>query len=66
MQTATETLRTLLWLDLIGVALIALAALQHRRLSLARFTFWGLITICLPLVGPFLALLWGRPGPREP
>lgn len=59
-DAAAEILRFCLAFTITAMALLAIAALRQRRLSLAAFTWWGLLAVCLPLVGPFLVLLWGH------
>lgn len=57
-------MRLLLFICLLGMALLAALYLRTRRLSVPAFLGWGLILILLPLIGPFLVILIG-PGERR-
>lgn len=61
-NAVAETLRFGLAFTIVSMALLGVAALRRRRLSLVAFTWWGLLAVCVPLVGPFLAILWGHPA----
>jgi len=61
-DAAAEVMRFCLVLTIMGTALLGVAALRRRRLSLAAFTWWGLLAVFVPLVGPFFAILWGHPA----
>lgn len=61
---APTVLRWALGATLVGVALLALLALRQRRLPFGTFVMWGLVALLAPLVGPFVALLYG-PRPRR-
>jgi len=56
-----EIIRSLLILCLAGMALLALFFLRRRQMSLFAYIGWGLFTLLLPGIGPFLVLL-ARPG----
>ncbi len=62
MVSAAEFLRFSLALTMLGMALLGILALRRRALSWTAFTLWGLLTVFLPLVGPFLTILWARPA----
>ncbi len=64
-MVAPVFLRWALHGTLIGVALVALLALRRRRLPFGAFVVWGLIVLVAPLVGPFVALLFGPRMPRR-
>ncbi len=63
--TTPELLRLSLNLTTLGIPLLALLALRRRGLTFERFLAWGMVTLFLPLIGPFVALLWARPQPKE-
>lgn len=54
-------LRILLAFTLVVMAIMALAFLHHRRLSLPQWLGWGLLALVVPVIGPFLVLVI-RPG----
>ena len=65
MQAAADFLRLCLGLTMVGMSLLGIFALRRRPLSWTAFTLWGLASVFLPLVGPFLAILWARPAERR-
>jgi hypothetical protein len=56
-----ESLRLVLSIGMLGMALLAVFYLRERRLSFGQFIGWGLLAIFIPLLGPFQAILSG-PG----
>jgi hypothetical protein len=56
-----DILRSLLVAYAIAGLVIALAYLQRRRLSIGELLIWGMIVICVPVLGPFTAIA-ARPG----
>lgn len=64
MLASPDLLRNLLLLCLFGMALLAAFRLSRRNLSLLEYLFWGLL-ILLPLIGPFLVLLYAPGKPRR-
>jgi hypothetical protein len=65
MLISPETMRLLLAISLIGMALLAILYLSRRNLSPAEYLAWGLLIVLLPFLGPFLVVLL-RPGvPRK-
>jgi hypothetical protein len=54
-------LRILLLVDIFTLALVAAFFLRSRRLSWGQYLLWGLLAVCLPILGPFLVIL-RRPG----
>lgn len=58
-------IRTLLIVDMVGMALLALCYLRQRRMSTASYLCWGLVALTIPLLGPFL-LIVNRPGIADP
>lgn len=60
-----DVMRSLLFICLLGMALLAAAYLRRRNLSLSAYLGWGLLIVLVPLLGPFLVILL-RPGePRD-
>ncbi len=57
----TGTLRVLLGVDIIIMALLAIAYLSQRRLEWRDFCAWGMLAVFVPLLGPFVVILC-RPG----
>ena len=58
-------LRVCLGLCLVGMALIAALYLRGRKLSWWESLAWGLFMLLVPILGPFITILY-RPGtPRS-
>ena len=51
-----ETMRVLLIISMLGVALIAALYLHRRRLSLTGYLGWGALILLLPFLGPLLVI----------
>jgi len=47
----------------LGMALLAAFYLRRRELTIAEYIGWGLLALLLPLLGPFLVILY-QPGKR--
>jgi hypothetical protein len=58
-------IRTFLLVDIIAMALLALFFLRQRRMSWSSYCCWGLLAICVPVLGPFLVIA-NRPGEWDP
>ena len=63
MQLTPETMRVLLLVGALGMALLAAFYLRRRELTIAEYIGWGLLALLLPLLGPFLVILY-QPGKR--
>lgn len=61
MMLSPNTMRALLFLCLLGMALLAAFYLRQRNLSITEYVGWGLLIVLLPLIGPFLVIL-STPG----
>jgi hypothetical protein len=61
MLLSASTVRFLLLLGLFSMALLAAFYLRRRELTLMEYIAWGLLAVCVPLIGPFLVIL-NRPG----
>jgi len=59
-----ETMRFLLMGSLIGMAYLGVFFLRGRRMAWWSYTLWGLLTVLLPAIGPFLVILL-KPGNRS-
>jgi hypothetical protein len=59
-------MRLILLLNLIGMEVLAVLYLRQRRISFFSYLGWGLFSLLLPVVGPFLVILSqpGRPAVR--
>jgi len=64
MSLDPSVMRYLIVASLIGMALLAVFFLRERRLGTVQFLGWGLLIILLPLVGPFMAILFSPGKPR--
>jgi hypothetical protein len=60
-MSAANTVRALLLIDIVVIALLAIFFLRERRLSWLEYCCWGLLAVMVPLLGPFLVIL-SRPG----
>jgi hypothetical protein len=54
-------MRILLLLCLLGMQILAAFYLQTRRMTLMEYLGWGLLTVIVPALGPFLVIL-SAPG----
>ena len=57
--------RTMLIIDMIAMALLALIYLRQRKMSWIGYCCWGIVTVAVPFLGPFL-LIANRPGEWNP
>ncbi len=60
-----DAIRTYLIFDIFAMALLAYFYLRQRRMSWAAYCLWILITLLLPVLGPFLVIAT-RPGVKHP
>lgn len=60
-MSAADVLRILLFLDVLGMALLAAFYLRRRELSWWAYLLWGLVALLIPILGPFLVIA-SRPG----
>lgn len=58
-------IRTILLVDIVAMALLAIVYLRQRRMSWTAFLCWGLLAACVPVLGPFLVIS-NRPGEWDP
>lgn len=67
MPLTADTMRAMLFICLLGMAILAALFLRRRNLSFQEYLGWGLLIILVPLLGPFLVLL-AAPGksPSQP
>jgi hypothetical protein len=64
MDTAV-VIRSVLMVDMVALALLALFYLRQRRMSWVSLLGWGLLAVLLPVLGPFLVIA-NRPGEWHP
>jgi hypothetical protein len=57
--------RTILMMDIVAMALLALFYLRQRRLTWFEYCCWGFLALLVPVLGPFL-LISNRPGEWDP
>jgi hypothetical protein len=60
---SSDLMRALLVICVLGMALLAALYLRRREMTIAEYIGWGLLAVLLPLLGPFLVILY-RPGKR--
>jgi hypothetical protein len=60
-----DVVRTLLLADMVGLSLLALVYLRHRRMTWQGYCCWALLAVVVPVIGPFLVIA-KRPGDRNP
>jgi hypothetical protein len=58
---ASDVLRALLIIDIIGMAVLSIFYLRRRPLSALAFLGWGLLAILVPILGPFFIIAY-HPG----
>lgn len=58
-------IRTILLVDIAAMSLFSLFYLKQRRMSWMAFCGWGLLAVCVPVLGPFLVIS-NRPGEWDP
>jgi energy-converting hydrogenase Eha subunit H len=61
MLLSADVMRLLLFLCLLGMAIVAALFLRSRSISLTAYLMWGLLIILVPLFGPFVVIL-AHPG----
>jgi hypothetical protein len=64
MDTA-GVIRTILFVDIVAMALLALIYLRQRRMRWVSFCYWVLLAVGIPVLGPFLVIA-NRPGEWNP
>lgn len=60
---SSDLMRALLVICVLGMALLAALYLRRREMTIAEYIGWGLLAVLLPLLGPFLVILY-RPGKK--
>lgn len=65
MLVSPDVMRSLLILGLFGMALLAAIYLSRRSLTLQEYLVWGLLILLVPLLGPFLAILFAPGKPKR-
>lgn len=64
MPLSPDLLRALLAICIWSMAVLAAVYLQRRSLPVHQYICWGLLIILVPLLGPFLVVLY-KPGKRR-
>jgi hypothetical protein len=57
MLLSPDAMRALILICLLAMAALAAIYLSRRSLSVAAYIAWGLLIVCVPLLGPFLVIL---------
>lgn len=57
MPASADSIRLLITLSMLGMAVLAAFFLRRRCLTAAQYLSWGLLAVLLPLAGPFLVIL---------
>ena len=65
MSVSADSMRFLLLLTMLGMAVLAAFFLRHRQLAPSQYLAWGLVAVMLPFIGPFwvIVLAPGDPTP---
>jgi hypothetical protein len=63
---AADIIRLLLLVDVIGMAALALLYLRRRHLDLLTYLAWGLLAVLLPILGPFLVIVFRPTAVKAP
>jgi len=68
MPISPQAMRLMILLILLGMELLAVFYLRQRQVSFFAYLGWGLFSLLLPVVGPFLVILSqpGRPLLHKP
>ncbi|UCH59929.1 MAG: hypothetical protein JSV61_00220 [Anaerolineales bacterium] len=61
MGITPDTMRLIMAVCLLGMALLSVFYLRKRALTYLEYLGWGLLIILVPLLGPFL-VIYLRPG----
>jgi hypothetical protein len=61
MLPSPDVIRLLLAIGILGMAVLAILYLRRRELAITEYIGWGLLIVLLPLLGPFLVILY-QPG----
>lgn len=61
---STEVMRGLLAVVAVVLAVVSFLFLRGRRLSRAGYLLWGLLALMVPILGPFLVIVF-RPGREQ-
>jgi hypothetical protein len=56
-----DVIRVILLVDIVAMALLAFFFLRQRRLSMREYILFGLLALLVPLLGPFMVIIF-RPG----
>jgi hypothetical protein len=56
-----DVIRVILLVNIVAMALLALFYLRQRTLSLREYILFGLLALLVPLLGPFMVIIF-RPG----
>jgi hypothetical protein len=60
-----DLIRVFLLVDIVAMALLAFFYLRQRKLSTSEYIRFGLLALFVPLLGPFMVIIF-RPGePRK-
>jgi hypothetical protein len=60
-----DSIRVILLVDIVAMALLAFFYLRQRKLSTSDYIRFGLLALFVPLIGPFMVIVF-RPGePRK-
>jgi hypothetical protein len=61
MLPSPDVIRILLAIGIVGMAVLAILYLRRRELTIMESIGWGLLIVLLPLLGPFLVIVY-QPG----
>jgi hypothetical protein len=56
-----DVIRVILLVDIVAMTLLAFFYLRQRTLSMSEYILFGLLALLVPLLGPFMVIIF-RPG----
>jgi len=61
MQLSPDLMRSLLFVCMLTMVILAVFYLRQRKLTHRAYFLWGLFAILIPIFGPFI-VIWMKPG----
>jgi hypothetical protein len=64
MQISPDLMRSLLFVCMLAMVILAVFYLRQRKLTHLAYVLWGLVAILIPIIGPFI-VIWMKPGKQQ-